>query len=351
MSLGQDRNRGLGRGAGDQRIDVELVDVTEAPQLRLREEGCPFERLPPFTGIPDVLVAAVSLENVLERRTELVVRVETIPEQRERAAGTEHAVDLAKRLVAPEPVEGLGDGDEIGRRVTERDVFGRPVHDVGSDVARKLSTHRGDRLDREHVRPGRCKRTRELAGSRGEVDDCGARRDSRSLDQPRDGVGRIPGAGPFVGLGAAGETDAREPMDSHAHNLQEMEGVRIDKWLWAARFFKTRGAATEAVIGGRVHVNGARAKPAKEVHVGDTIEVTIRALRRTVHVRRLSDKRGPASVASTLYEETPESVRARERDALDRRLARPLGADLGERPTKQDRRRLEALRRAERRRR
>jgi len=130
-----------------------------------------------------------------------------------------------------------------------------------------------------------------------------------------------------------------------------MEGVRIDKWLWAARFFKTRGAATEAVIGGRVHVNGARAKPAKEVHVGDTIEVTIRALRRTVHVRRLSDKRGPASVASTLYEETPESVRAREQDALDRRLARPLGADLGERPTKQDRRRLEALRRAERRRR
>jgi ribosome-associated heat shock protein Hsp15 len=130
-----------------------------------------------------------------------------------------------------------------------------------------------------------------------------------------------------------------------------MDGVRIDKWLWAARFFKTRGGAAEAVLGGRVHVNGARVKPAKDVRVGDTVEVTIRALRRTVHVRGLSDKRGPASVASTLYEETPESASAREQHTLERRLARPLGADLGARPTKQDRRRLEALRRAERQRR
>jgi len=127
--------------------------------------------------------------------------------------------------------------------------------------------------------------------------------------------------------------------------------VRIDKWLWAARFFKTRGAASEAVLGGRVHVNGARVKPAKEVRVGDTVEVTIRASRRTVHVRGLNDKRGPASTAATLYEETPESIRAREQEALERRLARPLGADLGARPTKLDRRRLEALRRAERQRR
>ena len=130
-----------------------------------------------------------------------------------------------------------------------------------------------------------------------------------------------------------------------------MDSVRVDKWLWAARFFKTRGAASEAVLGGRVHVNGARVKPAKDVRVGDTVEVTIRALRRTVHVTGLSDKRGPASVAATLYEETPESIHAREQDALERRLARPPGADLGARPTKLDRRRLEALRRAERRRR
>jgi ribosome-associated heat shock protein Hsp15 len=126
-----------------------------------------------------------------------------------------------------------------------------------------------------------------------------------------------------------------------------VDSVRIDKWLWAARFFKTRGTASEAVLGGRVHVNGARVKPAKDVHVGDTVEITVRTLRRTVHVRALSEKRGPASVAATLYEETPESIRAREQDALERRLARPLGADLGARPTKQDRRRLESLRRAE----
>jgi ribosome-associated heat shock protein Hsp15 len=130
-----------------------------------------------------------------------------------------------------------------------------------------------------------------------------------------------------------------------------VDAVRIDKWLWAARFFKTRGAASEAVLGGRVHVNGMRVKPSKDVRVGDTIEVTIRALRRTVHVTGLSDKRGPASVAATLYDETPESIAAHEQDALERRLAGPLGADLGARPTKLDRRRLEALRRAERRKR
>jgi ribosome-associated heat shock protein Hsp15 len=128
-----------------------------------------------------------------------------------------------------------------------------------------------------------------------------------------------------------------------------MDQVRIDKWLWAARFFKTRGAATEAVLGGRVHVNGERVKPAKDVRAGDTIEVTIATLRRTVVVQGVADKRGPASVAATLYEETPESIAERERHAAERRLARPLGADLGARPTKQDRRRLDALRRAQRR--
>jgi ribosome-associated heat shock protein Hsp15 len=124
-----------------------------------------------------------------------------------------------------------------------------------------------------------------------------------------------------------------------------MEHVRIDKWLWAARFFKTRGAATEAVLGGRVHLNGERVKPAKEVRAGDTVTVTIGAVRRTVDVTGLSDRRGPASIAATLYAETPESVAAREQLAAERRLARPLGADLGARPTKLDRRRLDALRR------
>ena len=128
-----------------------------------------------------------------------------------------------------------------------------------------------------------------------------------------------------------------------------MDTVRIDRWLWAARFFKTRGAATEAVLGGRVHLDGERTKPAKDVRIGDSLEVTTGDVRRTVVVRGIADKRGPASVAAALYEETPESIALRERRAAERRLARPLGADLGARPTKQDRRRLEALRRAQRR--
>jgi ribosome-associated heat shock protein Hsp15 len=126
-----------------------------------------------------------------------------------------------------------------------------------------------------------------------------------------------------------------------------MEQVRIDKWLWAARFFKTRGLATEAVLGGHVQVNGARVKPAKDVRIGDSLQIRIGTNRWDVAVTGLSDKRGPAKVAATLYEETPESREGREQNALDRRMARPLGADLGARPTKQDRRRLEALRRAE----
>jgi len=130
-----------------------------------------------------------------------------------------------------------------------------------------------------------------------------------------------------------------------------MEAVRIDKWLWAARFFKTRGAATEAVLGGHVHVGGARVKPAKEVRPGDTVEVTRGARRCVVVVRALAERRGPASAAAELFEETPESVAAREQHAAERRLAKPLGADLGARPTKQDRRRLEALRRGEQRKR
>jgi ribosome-associated heat shock protein Hsp15 len=129
-----------------------------------------------------------------------------------------------------------------------------------------------------------------------------------------------------------------------------VERVRIDKWLWAARFFKTRSAATDAVLGGRVHVNGTRAKPAKDVAVGDMVELTIRAQRRTVRVTALADRRGSASAAAALYEETPESAAARERAARERRLARPLGSDLGERPSKRDRRRLDALRHAGRRR-
>jgi len=123
----------------------------------------------------------------------------------------------------------------------------------------------------------------------------------------------------------------------------------VDKWLWASRFFKTRGAATEAVLGGHVQVNGARVKPAREVVVGDRLEITRGHERWAVVVTGLADRRGPASVAATLYDETPESVEERRQRRDERRLARPLGADLTARPTKRDRRRLDALRRARRR--
>jgi ribosome-associated heat shock protein Hsp15 len=125
--------------------------------------------------------------------------------------------------------------------------------------------------------------------------------------------------------------------------------VRIDKWLWAARFFKTRSAATDAVTGGHVHVDGERVKPAREVKLGDRLEIRRGQTRFTVTVTGLADRRGPASAAVELYEEDPESILARQKQRDERRLAKPLGADLSARPTKRDRRRLDALRRAQRR--
>ena len=124
-----------------------------------------------------------------------------------------------------------------------------------------------------------------------------------------------------------------------------MDGVRIDKWLWAARFFKTRSLAATAVVGGRVHVNEERAKAAKLVHVGDVLEITKGTERWRIEIRALADRRGSATAAQQLYTETDESRTDREQHALERRFARALGADLGARPTKQDRRKLDALRR------
>jgi ribosome-associated heat shock protein Hsp15 len=128
-----------------------------------------------------------------------------------------------------------------------------------------------------------------------------------------------------------------------------MGAVRVGKWLWAARFFKTRALATDAVLGGHVQVNGVRVKPAKDVHVGDAMQIRIGTLEWTIDVRGLADRRGPATVARALYEERAESKELREQQALQRRLTNPIGADLGARPTKQDRRRLDALRRGQRR--
>jgi ribosome-associated heat shock protein Hsp15 len=124
--------------------------------------------------------------------------------------------------------------------------------------------------------------------------------------------------------------------------------VRIDKWLWAARFFRTRSLATEAVQGGRVQVEGLRVKPSRDVRVGETVAVTVGETTTTVVVRALADKRGSAPQAALLYEETEASRLIRERRREVRRLAPPPGADLAGRPSKRDRRRIEAMRGRER---
>jgi ribosome-associated heat shock protein Hsp15 len=124
-----------------------------------------------------------------------------------------------------------------------------------------------------------------------------------------------------------------------------MERVRIDKWLWAARFYKSRSLAADAVSGGLARLNGARVKPSKEVGAGDELELTIGQTRRVVVVRGVSARRGPAKEAVQLYEETPDSIAARELAAEQRRLqSPPPGANLGMRPTKRDRRRLDDAR-------
>lgn len=122
------------------------------------------------------------------------------------------------------------------------------------------------------------------------------------------------------------------------------DSVRVDKWLWAARFFKTRSLATEAVAGGKVEVNGERAKPAKAVKPGDEVRVRLAPYEHILIVRALGERRGSATVAHTLYDETPESIAERLRLAEQLRLA-PAGfvyEDRG-RPTKKDRRDLSKL--------
>lgn len=87
--------------------------------------------------------------------------------------------------------------------------------------------------------------------------------------------------------------------------------VRLDKWLWAARFFKTRKLATEAIQGGHVHVNGSRVKPSRQITIGDVLVVTKGLYKFTLQVLELSEKRGSATIAQKLYLETPESIQLR----------------------------------------
>ena len=125
-----------------------------------------------------------------------------------------------------------------------------------------------------------------------------------------------------------------------------MERQRIDKWLWAARFFMTSSLAVDLIDRGRVEVNGQEVKPAREVKAGDTVLVRQGAMRRTVVVKGLSNMRGPAPVAQQLYEETAESIAERERAAQQRRLApEPAQSIEHGRPTKRGRRALDAAQR------
>ena len=120
-----------------------------------------------------------------------------------------------------------------------------------------------------------------------------------------------------------------------------MSGIRIDKWLWAARFFKTRSLATDAVSGGKVRLNGAPTKPARDVKPGDRLEISNGDTRWQVVVLALSDKRGPAPEARLLYEETAASIAEREAAQQRRQLAREPAAEIHGRPTKRDRRQID----------
>jgi len=123
--------------------------------------------------------------------------------------------------------------------------------------------------------------------------------------------------------------------------------VRLDRWLWAARFFRTRQLAVDAVRGGKVSVNGVRAKPARAIRVGDRLEIVRAGERFTVDVRAVSDKRGPAPVARELYAETAQSAAERERIAEQNRVAATAVRHAPGRPTKRDRRRLRTFLREE----
>ena len=119
--------------------------------------------------------------------------------------------------------------------------------------------------------------------------------------------------------------------------------VRIDKWLWAARFYKTRSLAAEAIAGGKVQVNGERVKRAKPMQIGDEVRIRQGPYEHQVVVRQISERRGPASEATRMYEEKPESRAAREAMALQLKTLHAAFVPERGRPTKKDRREIEKL--------
>jgi ribosome-associated heat shock protein Hsp15 len=131
-------------------------------------------------------------------------------------------------------------------------------------------------------------------------------------------------------------------MTTERNHGETANGMRLDKWLWAARFYKTRSLAADEIGKGRISVNGQVAKPSRELRVGDTVVLRDGPVHRTVIVQGLSGVRGPAPVAQLLYLETPESLLARSKAAEARRLAAEPALSIEQgRPTKRDRREIE----------
>ena len=138
----------------------------------------------------------------------------------------------------------------------------------------------------------------------------------------------------------ANNTNGKIPQDNQD---AASAAVRIDKWLWAARFYKTRSLARQMIEGGKVEYNGVRAKPSRAVEVGAKIRLLQGFARKEVIVKAISDVRGPASVAATLYEETPESIARREEEARLNKLNALQAPRPDSKPNKKERRELESL--------
>lgn len=125
--------------------------------------------------------------------------------------------------------------------------------------------------------------------------------------------------------------------------MTDTVGIRLDKWLWAARFYKTRSLAKDMIEGGKVHYNGYRTKPGKTVEIGANIELWQGFNKIEIIVKGLSEQRQKASIAQTLYEETPESIARREKQALEHKLQIMFAPHPEQRPDKKQRRKLLTL--------
>jgi len=125
---------------------------------------------------------------------------------------------------------------------------------------------------------------------------------------------------------------------------RQLDSVRLDKWLWAARFFKTRKNAVEAVNGGKVHLNGIRVKPSRTIKIGDELNITRDNSRYQISVKALIDKRRPAKEAQLLYEESEDSIRAREQENQLRKLNNASVHHSDKKPNKKERRQMDKWR-------